>query len=222
MKTATVTNLVIDPQRLWDSLMETAKIGANEKGGIHRLALSDEDRAVRDWFRSACEALGCAVTVDDCGNMFARRPGKRDDLDPICMGSHLDTQPTGGKFDGVLGVLAALEVMHTLHSAGYETNAPIEIVNWTNEEGARFAPAMLASGVFAGAFTRDFACEREDRDGKRFGDELERIGYGERSRPARGALAPCSNSISSRVPFSKPSRKWSASSPAFRACAGTR
>ncbi|MCA3675223.1 MAG: Zn-dependent hydrolase, partial [Methylobacterium sp.] len=171
------TNLVINPQRLWDSLMETAKIGANEKGGIHRLALSDEDRAVRDWFRAACESLRCTVTIDDCGNMFARRPGKRADLDPICMGSHLDTQPTGGKFDGVLGVLAALEVMRTLHAAGFETNAPIEIVNWTNEEGARFAPAMLASGVFAGAFTRDFAYAREDRDGKTFLAELERIGY---------------------------------------------
>ncbi len=106
MSPASATNLVINPQRLWDSLMETAKIGANERGGIHRLTLSDEDRAVRDWFKSACEALGCIVTVDDCGNMFARRPGKRADLDPICMGSHLDTQPTGGKFDGVLGVLA--------------------------------------------------------------------------------------------------------------------
>ncbi len=107
----------------------------------------------------------------------ARRPGRRNDLDPICMGSHLDTQPTGGKFDGVLGVLGALEVLRTMHDMGYETNAPIEVVNWTNEEGSRFAPAMLASGVFAGAFTRDYAWEREDRDGKRFGDELERIGY---------------------------------------------
>jgi beta-ureidopropionase / N-carbamoyl-L-amino-acid hydrolase len=177
MNPASATNLVINPQRLWDSLMETAQIGANEKGGIHRLTLSDEDRAVRDWFRKACEALGCTVAVDDCGNMFARRPGKRADLDPICMGSHLDTQPTGGKFDGVLGVLAALEVMRTLHAAGFETNAPIEIVNWTNEEGARFAPAMLASGVFAGAFMRDFAYAREDREGKTFLAELERIGY---------------------------------------------
>jgi beta-ureidopropionase / N-carbamoyl-L-amino-acid hydrolase len=117
------------------------------------------------------------VSVDDCGNMFARRPGKRNDLDPICMGSHLDTQPTGGKFDGVLGVLGALEVLRTMHDLGYETNAPIEVINWTNEEGSRYAPAMLASGVFAGAFTRDFAHGREDRDGKRFVDELERIGY---------------------------------------------
>jgi beta-ureidopropionase / N-carbamoyl-L-amino-acid hydrolase len=170
-------NLVINPQRLWDSLMETAQYGANEKGGIKRLTLSDEDKQVRDWFRRACEAVGCTVAVDDCGTMFARRPGKRNHLDPICMGSHLDTQPTGGKFDGVLGVLGALEVLRTMHDMGYETNAPIEIVNWTNEEGSRYAPAMLASGVFAGAFTRDYAYGREDRDGKRFDTELERIGY---------------------------------------------
>jgi beta-ureidopropionase / N-carbamoyl-L-amino-acid hydrolase len=170
-------NLVINPQRLWDSLMETAQFGANEKGGIKRLTLSDEDRQVRDWFTRACEAVGCTVAVDDCGNMFARRPGKRNDLAPICMGSHLDTQPTGGKFDGVLGVLGALEVLRTMHDMGYETNAPIEVVNWTNEEGSRYAPAMLASGVFAGAFTREYAYGREDRDGKRFDTELERIGY---------------------------------------------
>jgi acetylornithine deacetylase/succinyl-diaminopimelate desuccinylase-like protein len=174
---ADLTNLTIDPQRLWDSLMETARFGATVKGGIRRLTLSDEDRQVRDWFRRACEAIGCTVTVDDCGNMFARRPGRRNDLPPICMGSHLDTQPTGGKFDGTLGVLGALEVMRTLHASGYETNAPIEIVNWTNEEGSRFAPAMLASGVFAGAFTREFAYSREDRDGKTLAAELERIGY---------------------------------------------
>jgi beta-ureidopropionase / N-carbamoyl-L-amino-acid hydrolase len=169
-------NLKINPQRLWDDLMDTARFGASN-GGIKRLTLSDEDRQVRDWFRAACEKVGCTVAVDDCGNMFARRPGKRADLPPIAMGSHLDTQPTGGKFDGVLGVLGALEVLRTLHEQGYETNAPIEIVNWTNEEGSRYAPAMLASGVFAGAFTRDFAYAREDRDGKRFDGELERIGY---------------------------------------------
>jgi N-carbamoyl-L-amino-acid hydrolase len=174
---ADLTNLIIDPQRLWDSLMETARFGATDKGGIRRLTLSDEDRQVRDWFKRACEEIGCTVSVDDCGNMFARRAGKRGNLPPICMGSHLDTQPTGGKFDGTLGVLGALEVMRTLHATGYETNAPIEIVNWTNEEGSRFAPAMLASGVFAGAFTREFAYSREDRDGKTFANELKRIGY---------------------------------------------
>jgi beta-ureidopropionase / N-carbamoyl-L-amino-acid hydrolase len=170
-------NLQINPQRLWDTLMETAQIGATAKGGICRLTLTDLDRQVRDWFKAQCEALGCTVAVDEVGNMFARRPGKNDNLAPIAMGSHLDTQPTGGKFDGTLGVLGALEAMRTLHETGYETNAPIEIVNWTNEEGSRFAPAMLASGVFAGVFSPDFAYGRADRDGKTFGEELGRIGY---------------------------------------------
>ncbi|MDP1700915.1 MAG: M20 family metallo-hydrolase [Aestuariivirga sp.] len=170
-------NLTINAKRLWDSLMETAEFGKTAKGGIKRLTLSDEDKRVRDWFRSACESLGCAVTVDSCGNMFAVRPGKRADLLPVAMGSHLDTQPTGGKFDGVLGVLSGLEAMRTLHETGYETNAPVMIVNWTNEEGSRFAPAMLASGVYSGVFTEEFAWSREDRDGKAFGAELERIGY---------------------------------------------
>ena len=170
-------NLTINAKRLWDSLMETAEFGKTAKGGIKRLTLSDEDKRVRDWFRSACESLGCAVTVDSCGNMFAVRPGKRADLLPVAMGSHLDTQPTGGKFDGVLGVLSGLEAMRTLHETGYETNAPLMIVNWTNEEGSRFAPAMLASGVYSGVFTEEFAWSREDRDGKAFGAELERIGY---------------------------------------------
>jgi len=170
-------NLQINAQRLWDTLMETAQIGATAKGGICRLTLTDLDRQVRDWFKTQCEALGCAVTIDEVGTMFARRPGKNSDLPPIVMGSHLDTQPTGGKFDGALGVLAALEAARTLHELGYETNAPIEIVNWTNEEGARFGPAMLASGVFAGVFSADFAYRRTDRDGKTFGEELRRIGY---------------------------------------------
>jgi N-carbamoyl-L-amino-acid hydrolase len=133
-------NLQIDAQRLWDTLMHTAQIGGTPKGGICRLTLTDLDRQVRDWFKAQCEALGCTVTIDEVGNMFARREGKHPALPPIAMGSHLDTQPTGGKFDGVLGVLAAPEAMRTLHHAGYETNAPIEIVNWTNEEGSRFAP----------------------------------------------------------------------------------
>ena len=170
-------NLQIDGQRLWDDLMATAQIGATAKGGICRLTLTDLDRQVRDWFKAACEAVGCTVTVDEVGNMFARRPGRDNDLPPIAMGSHLDTQPTGGKFDGIVGVLSGLEVLRTLHDAGYETTAPIEVINWTNEEGSRFAPAMLASGVFAGVFTPQYAYDREDREGKRFGDELERIGY---------------------------------------------
>jgi beta-ureidopropionase / N-carbamoyl-L-amino-acid hydrolase len=171
------TNLTIDPQRLWDQIMETARFGGTAKGGVRRLTLTDDDKAVRDWFKAQCEALGCTVTVDSVGNMFARRPGRNDDLPPIAMGSHLDTQPTGGKFDGVLGVLGALEALRTMVEMGYETYAPIEVVNWTNEEGSRFAPAMLCSGVYAGVFTPEFAYDREDRDGRRFGDELERIGY---------------------------------------------
>ncbi len=171
------TNLTINPQRLWDSLMETAQFGGTPKGGIKRLTVSDDDKKVRDWFKAECEKLGCTVVVDEVGNMFATRPGKRSDLAPIAMGSHLDTQPTGGKFDGVLGVLGALEAMRTLVDMGYETNAPVMIVNWTNEEGSRFAPAMLCSGVYAGVFTTEFAYSREDRQGIKLGDELERIGY---------------------------------------------
>ncbi|MBX6424911.1 MAG: M20 family metallo-hydrolase [Variibacter sp.] len=170
-------NLVVDAERLWSDLMEAAAIGGTAKGGVCRLTLTDLDRQVRDWFKARCEALGLTVTVDDMGTMFARRAGQRNDLPPIAFGSHLDTQPTGGKFDGALGVLAALEAVRTLVEAGYETYAPIEIVNWTNEEGARFAPSMTASGVFAGVFTRDWAAARTDRDGVSFGAALEAIGY---------------------------------------------
>jgi N-carbamoyl-L-amino-acid hydrolase len=131
---------------------------------------------VRDWFRARTEELGCRVTVDDMGAMFARRAGSAD-VPPIAIGSHLDTQPTGGKFDGVLGVLAALEALRTLVEAGYETYAPIEVVNWTNEEGSRFAPAMVASGVFAKVFERDWAHGRSDRAGITFGAALDVIGY---------------------------------------------
>jgi beta-ureidopropionase / N-carbamoyl-L-amino-acid hydrolase len=171
------SNLTINPQRLWDSLMQTAEFGGTPKGGIKRLTVSDDDKRVRDWFKAECEKLGCTVQVDEVGNMFATRPGKRSDVLPIAMGSHLDTQPTGGKFDGVLGVLGPLEVLRTLVDMGYESNAPLMIVNWTNEEGSRFAPAMLCSGVYAGVFTPEFAYSREDRQGIKLGDELQRIGY---------------------------------------------
>ena len=129
-----IKNLTIDAERLWDDLMVTAKIGGTPKGGICRLTLTELDCQVRDWFKAQTEALGCFVTIDDMGTMFARRPGQRSDIPPIAMGSHLDTQPTGGKFDGALGVLAALEALRALHRAGYETFAPIEVVNWTNEK----------------------------------------------------------------------------------------
>jgi N-carbamoyl-L-amino-acid hydrolase len=173
---STLPNLRIDGVRLWDELMETAVIGATQKGGICRLTLTDLDRQVRDWFKARAEGLGCTVMVDSMGAMFARRPG-RADIPPIAMGSHLDTQPTGGKFDGALGVLAALEALRTLVEAGYETFAPIEVVNWTNEEGARFAPAMVSSGVFAGAFDADWASARRDPVGIAFAEALDAIGY---------------------------------------------
>jgi N-carbamoyl-L-amino-acid hydrolase len=170
-------NLSIDPERLWADIMETAAIGATAKGGVCRLTLTEEDRIVRDWLAARAQEIGCTVTIDDMGNMFARRAGRRDDIPPIVMGSHLDTQPTGGKFDGVLGVLSALEALRTLHAAGYETHAPIELANFTNEEGSRFAPAMIASAVFAGVSRRDYAVKQKDRAGISFGDALEQIGY---------------------------------------------
>jgi N-carbamoyl-L-amino-acid hydrolase len=169
-------NLRTDAARLWDTLMTTASLGGTPKGGICRLTLTDHDRKVRAWLQSQVEAIGCTVARDDMGVMFARRPGRRTDVPPIGIGSHMDTQPTGGKFDGNLGVLAALEVLRTLQAAGYETFAPIELVNWTNEEGARFSPPMLASGVFAGVFTRDWAVSRTDAEGVTFGSALEAIG----------------------------------------------
>ena len=170
-------NLRVDGARLWASIMEMAKIGALPGGGCGRLALTDDDRRGRDLFASWCEQAGCAVTVDEMGNMFARRPGRNPDLPPVAAGSHLDTQPHGGKFDGVFGVLAALEAVRTLNDAGVETEAPIEVINWTNEEGSRFAPGMIASGVFAGLFDRDFAYGVRNREGETLGDELARIGY---------------------------------------------
>jgi N-carbamoyl-L-amino-acid hydrolase len=171
------SNLRIDPDRLWSTLMETAAIGGTAKGGINRQTLTDHDRVVRAWFKRETEALGCTVTVDEVGNMFALRPGRHKELAPIALGSHLDTQPTGGKFDGNLGVLGALEALRTLVAAGYETNAGIVVVNWTNEEGARFAPAMLGSGVFAGVYSRAEADAVADIEGVRFGEALDRIGW---------------------------------------------
>ncbi len=170
-------NISINGERLWQSLMEMAQIGPTELGGNCRLALTDLDREGRDLFVRWCKEAGCSITVDDMGNIFARRPGRDDSLPPVMTGSHLDTQPTGGKFDGVFGVLAGLEVIRTLNDHGIETAAPVEAVVWTNEEGSRFAPAMIASGVFAGVFDVDYAHARSDPDGNTLGDELERIGY---------------------------------------------
>jgi N-carbamoyl-L-amino-acid hydrolase len=170
-------NLRVDGARLWRTLMETAAIGGTPKGGINRQALTDLDGQVRHQLIAWAEAAGCTVTIDQVGNVFCRRPGRDPSLPPVAVGSHLDTQPTGGKFDGILGVLAGLELIRTLNDAGYETEAPIELINWTNEEGARFSPAMLASGVFAGRFSLDYALGRADREGKLFGEELARIGF---------------------------------------------
>ena len=168
--TAPADNLRINGERLWDSLMEMAKIGPGVKGGNRRLTLTDVDREGRDLFRSWAESAGCTVVVDTMGNMFARRAGTDDSLPPVMVGSHLDTQPTGGKFDGVLGVLSGLEVLRSLNDLGIRTRHPIEVVNWTNEEGSRFTPAMIASGVFAGAYTEEQAYAIKDADGLTFGD----------------------------------------------------
>jgi N-carbamoyl-L-amino-acid hydrolase len=172
-----LSNVRVNGQRLWDALMEMAKIGATPKGGCKRLTLTDLDKQGRELFRAWCEKEGCTVKVDEMGNMFARRAGVDDSLAPVIVGSHLDTQPTGGKFDGVLGVLGALEVVRSLNDLKIKTRHPIEVANWTNEEGSRFAPAMVSSGVFAGVFTKEFAYSRLDGEGKRLGDELERIGF---------------------------------------------
>jgi N-carbamoyl-L-amino-acid hydrolase len=170
-------NLTIDGDRLWNSIMEIAKIGATEKGGSRRLALTDLDREARDLFVSWCKDAGCTISIDRMGNIFARRSGSDPNAAAVMTGSHLDTQPTGGRFDGVYGVLAGLEVVRTLNDLGTETQRPIDVVVWTNEEGSRFAPSMIASGVFAGQFTLDHGLSRLDPDGLTIGEELQRIGY---------------------------------------------
>ncbi len=170
-------NLRIDADRLWDSLMEMAKIGPGVAGGNNRQTLTDADAEGRALFQSWCEAAGCTMGLDEMGNMFARREGAEPDLPPVYVGSHLDTQPTGGKYDGVLGVLGALEIIRSLNDLDIRTRHPIVVTNWTNEEGTRFAPAMLSSGVFAGVHDLGWAHDRTDAAGKRFGDELERIGW---------------------------------------------
>ncbi len=169
--------LEINGQRLWQSLMDIAKIGATEKGGSCRLALTDLDKEARDTFVGWCKDAGCSIRIDQMGNVFARRAGEDDSLAPVMTGSHIDTQPTGGRFDGVYGVLAGLEVIRTLNDHNVKTKHPIEASIWTNEEGSRFAPAMVASGVFAGVFDLEYGLSRKDQDGKTMGEELKRIGY---------------------------------------------
>jgi len=167
----------IDADRLWDSLMEMAKIGPGVAGGNNRQTLTDADAEGRALFQRWCEDAGCTMGLDTMGNMFACREGTDPDALPVYVGSHLDTQPTGGKYDGVLGVLGGLEILRTLNDLDVKTKHPIVVTNWTNEEGTRFAPAMLSSGVFAGIHTQDWAEDRTDAKGARFGDELDRIGW---------------------------------------------
>ena len=181
-----LSNLQINGDRLWDALMEMAKIGPGVAGGNNRQTLTDEDGEGRRLFQSWAEAAGMVMGVDTMGNMFFTREGSDPDALPVYVGSHLDTQPTGGKYDGVLGVLGALEIVRTLNDLNIKTKHPIVVANWTNEEGARFAPAMLASGVFAGIHEEEWAKGRKDAKGKRFGDELKRIGWeGEETVGAR-------------------------------------
>lgn len=170
-------NLRINGDRLWASLMELAGVGRTAKGGVCRLALTDLDKQGRDLVLGWARDAGMSVTIDKIGNAFMRRPGRNNRLPPIMTGSHIDTQPTGGKFDGNYGVLAGLEVVRTLNDHGIETEAPIEVAFWTNEEGSRFVPVMMGSGVFAKAFTLEHAYAATDVDGKTVKEELARIGY---------------------------------------------
>jgi beta-ureidopropionase / N-carbamoyl-L-amino-acid hydrolase len=167
----------IDEARFWRTVERSGTIGPGRPGGLARVALSDADQQMRDLFVTWCRDAGCAVTIDRVGNIFARRAGTDDRLAPVVIGSHLDTQVNGGRYDGVVGVLAGLEVIHTLNDHAVRTKRPIELASWTNEEGARFAPPMIASGAFAGVYEVDWVLARRDDDGKVLGDELARIGY---------------------------------------------
>jgi N-carbamoyl-L-amino-acid hydrolase len=169
--------LRVNGKRLHRALEQMAEIGATPGGGVQRLTLSDEDQKARDLFVKWLKELDLQITIDEMGNIFGRRPGKYNDLAPVLSGSHIDSQPKGGRFDGILGVMGALEVMRTLHENKIKTERPFVIVDWTNEEGSRFAPAMVASGVWAGALKRDWVYDRSDINGIRFEDELIRIGY---------------------------------------------
>ncbi|MBT3938122.1 MAG: M20 family metallo-hydrolase [Pelagibacterales bacterium] len=172
-----LSNIQINENRLWDSLNEMALIGATKKGGVNRQTLTDLDKESRDLFVKWCKEESLFVTVDQIGNIFARREGKNNNLPPIMSGSHLDTQPTGGKYDGALGVLSALEVIRTLNENNYITEAPIEIAMWTNEEGCRFPPSMTGSAVFSGQYNLNDALSIQDPHGLELGNVLKRIQY---------------------------------------------
>ena len=189
MQTSPATALRIDGARLWQSLMDLARIGGTPKGGVCRIALTDLDRQGRDLFVQWAREAGCSIRIDAIGNIFARRAGADDSLPPVMTGSHIDTQPTGGKFDGNYGVMAGLEVVRTLNAAGVRTRAPIEVAVWTNEEGSRFVPVMMGSGVFAGAFTLEHALAQRDAQGVSVAEALAAIGYAGQAgaAPAVGA-----------------------------------
>ncbi len=192
MNARELLSIRINGIRLWNRLIEMGRIGGTDKGGCNRQALTDPDREGRQLFEQWCVQAGCTLRTDSMGNLFARRPGRNNDLPPVITGSHLDTQPTGGKFDGVYGVLAGVEVLTTLEEQGVVTEAPLEVVVWTNEEGARFSPAMIGSGVWAGVFDLEYGHSRTDKQGRSIRDELERIGYlGDepaRATPVRAAF----------------------------------
>lgn len=184
----------IDIERFWSTIERSAEIGPGRPGGLSRLAASDSDKAVRDQFAAWCREAGLSLRVDGIGNMFARRPGQDDSLPPVVMGSHLDTQFNGGRFDGIAGVLGGLEVCRTLDALGHRTRRPLEIVNWTNEEGARFSPPMVGSGTFVGTYALDWAQGRRDEDGNALGEELARIGY-------RGEMEPSPHPFDAYIEF---------------------
>jgi N-carbamoyl-L-amino-acid hydrolase len=174
--------LRVNGRRLKATMEEMAKIGATSAGGVHRLSVSDEDKKARDLFLNWLRETDLEIIIDEMGNIFGKRAGRNDKLPPVLSGSHIDSQPKGGRFDGILGVMGALEALRTIHENRIETGRPVMVVDWTNEEGTRFSPAMMGSGVWAGKLDRDWTYGRTDIHGKKFGEELSRIGYrGERA-----------------------------------------
>ena len=184
-----ITDLRINGKRLWDSLMRLAEIGATQKGGVCRLALTELDRQGREFFVAQARAAGCTIRVDHIGNIFARREGLHPELPVVMTGSHIDTQPTGGKFDGNYGVLAGIEVLNTLNDAGIKTQAPLEVVVWTNEEGSRFVPVMMGSGTFIGEFKIEDVLVQKDREGISVGQALQAIGYAGQDQISTSGIA---------------------------------